>query len=103
MRESAGGAAEYVRRRPSGVGLRVVAFLARDIEPAEVDVPRKQGFPLPVGGAVGFEGAHVLEVVVRGDARELGGLDQRIEERRGVRAVDGLGEEPVFTGKLCRT
>ena len=103
MRESPGGTAEYVRARPLAVGLRVMALHAQVIEPAEVGVPGQQGFPLPVGGAAGPEGAHVLDVVVRGDTRQLGGLDQRVEERGGVRAVDGLGEQPIFPAMLYRT
>ena len=96
MRDSPGGAAEYVRGRPSLVGFRVVAFLTQVIKPSEVDVPGKQGFPLFVGGAVGTEGAYILDVVGRRNIRKLGGLDEGVEERGGVRTVDGLGEEPVF-------
>jgi uroporphyrinogen-III decarboxylase len=43
MRDSPGGAAEYVRGRPSLVGFRVVAFLTQVIKLSEVDVLGEQG------------------------------------------------------------
>ena len=93
MRESPCGDAEYVRGRPFPVGSRVVAFLMQGIKLAEVDVPGKRGLPLFVGGAVGPESADVLDVVVRGNVRNLGGLDEGVEEHGGVLTIDGLYED----------
>ena len=100
MRESSGRAAEYVRGRSFPVGFRGGAVHTQEFKLAEVDVPREQGFPLFVGGAVGTEGAHILEVVGGGNVRELGGLNEGEEECGGIRPIDGLGEEPVLpTGR----
>ena len=61
------------------------------------EVPGEQGFDLVEGVCDGQFSEEMAEVGVRLKAIGLGGLDEGIEIGAGLGAMDGIGEEPVFS------